>query len=138
MAAIRSKDTKPEVLFRKLLFSAGYRYRLNTKRVYGHPDLWLAKYNTAIFVHGCFWHRHQGCKYSYHPKSRQDYWEPKFTRNILRDIEVREHLREDGIRQLVIWECVIRKMKNAKKREEVKNRVCEFLISEMQYVEIGD
>ena len=70
MSAIRSRDTKPEVYFRKLLFAQGYRYRLNAKTVPGHPDIYLKKYNTAIFVHGCFWHRHPGCKYTYMPKSR--------------------------------------------------------------------
>ena len=74
MAAIRSKDTKPEIFFRKLLFANGFRYRKNVNYVPGHPDLYLAKYHTAIFVHGCFWHRHKGCKYAYMPKSRQEFW----------------------------------------------------------------
>lgn len=67
MAAIRSKDTKPEVYFCKLLFAKGYRYSLNSKRVPGHPDIYLRKYNTAVFIHGCFWHRHKDCKYAYMP-----------------------------------------------------------------------
>jgi len=85
MSKIRSKDTKPEVWFRKKLFERGYRYRKHVSYIPGHPDLWLAKYNTAIFVHGCFWHRHSNCKYAYMPKSRTEYWQEKFDRNIKRD-----------------------------------------------------
>lgn len=74
MAAIHSRNTKPEIWFRKQLFARGYRYRLNTNRIQGHPDIYLRKYNTAIFIHGCFWQRHQGCKYAYMPKSRVEFW----------------------------------------------------------------
>ena len=81
MAAIHSKNTKPEIYFRKLLFARGYRYSLNSKNIPGHPDVYLRKYNTAIFVHGCFWHRHNGCKYAYMPKSREDFWAEKFETN---------------------------------------------------------
>lgn len=85
MAAIRNRDTKPEVYLRKLLFVRGYRYRIAAKSVPGHPDIFLRKYNTAIFVHGCFWHRHQGCKYAYTPKSRVEFWQKKFDDNVRRD-----------------------------------------------------
>ena len=94
MAAIRSKDTKPEVYFRKLLFAKGYRYSLNSKTVPGHPDIYLRKYNTAVFVHGCFWHRHEGCKFAYMPKSRIEFWQNKFEANRKRDIVVRNELHE--------------------------------------------
>ncbi len=77
MSAIRSKNTKPEVYLRKLLFAQGYRYRIADKSVPGHPDIFLRKYNTAIFVNGCFWHRHPGCKYAYTPKSRVEFWQKK-------------------------------------------------------------
>ena len=110
MAAIRSKDTKPEILFRKLLFANGFRYRKNVKYVPGHPDLYLAKYHTAIFVHGCFWHRHKGCKYAYMPKSRQEFWNEKFEKNIKRDGEVLRQLSEKKVKCLIVWECTIRKM----------------------------
>ena len=89
MAAIRSRDTKPEVYFRKLLFAKGYRYRIAAKNIPGHPDIFLRKYNTAIFIHGCFWHRHHGCKYAYTPKSREDFWQNKFEANIKRDYIVK-------------------------------------------------
>lgn len=78
MSAIKSADTKPELFIRKLLFSSGYRYRIQVSNIPGRPDLWLRKYNTAIFVHGCFWHRHKGCRFAYFPKSRVDFWNDKF------------------------------------------------------------
>ncbi len=112
MAAIRSKDTKPEVYFRKLLFAQGYRYSLNSKTVPGHPDIYLKKFNTAIFVHGCFWHRHKGCKYAYMPKSRVEFWQKKFNANQKRDQVVQEELKNKGIKCLVVWECTIKNMKN--------------------------
>jgi DNA mismatch endonuclease (patch repair protein) len=110
MAAIRSKDTKPEVYLRKLLFAEGYRYRKNYAKIPGHPDIYLPKYKTAIFVHGCFWHRHQGCKYAHMPKSNVEFWKSKFSKNILRDQKVKENLQNENIKELVIWECTIMKM----------------------------
>jgi len=110
MSKIRNKDTKPEVYLRKLLFSKGYRYRIAEKSVPGHPDIFLRKYNTAIFVHGCFWHRHEGCKYAYVPKSRVEFWQKKFDDNVRRDAVVRQELQKRGIKCLIIWECTIRKM----------------------------
>ena len=110
MSAIRSKNTKPEVYLRKLLFAQGYRYRIADKSVPGHPDIFLRKYNTAIFVNGCFWHRHQDCKYSYMPKSRVEFWQKKFDDNVRRDAAVKEALRERGIKCLVVWECTIKRM----------------------------
>ena len=110
MAAIRSKDTKPEIYLRKLLFAEGYRYRIAEKSVPGHPDIFLRKYNTAIFVHGCFWHRHQGCKYAYTPKSRIEFWQKKFDDNIRRDAVVEVALQENGVKCLVVWECTIKQM----------------------------
>ena len=92
MSKIRSKDTKPEVWLRKKLFERGYRYRKNVNNIPGHPDAWLAKYNTALFVHGCFWHRHDGCKYAYIPKSRVEFWTDKFRKYIERDFRVKKEL----------------------------------------------
>ena len=92
MSAIRSKNTKPEVYLRKLLFAQGYRYRIADKSVPGHPDIFLRKYNTAIFVNGCFWHRHPGCKYAYTPKSRVEFWQKKFDDNVRRDSAVKAEL----------------------------------------------
>ena len=84
MSAIRSKDTKPELYLRKLLFAEGLRYRKNVERIPGCPDMFLAKYHTAVFVHGCYWHRHYGCKYAYTPISRIDFWQNKFNSYIIR------------------------------------------------------
>ncbi len=105
MAGIRGKDTKPELLVRRYLHRHGFRYRLHAKKLPGHPDIVLAKYQAAIFVHGCFWHRHPGCKYAYEPKTRQDFWQRKFDRNVERDQEVRQALIDAGWRVMVVWEC---------------------------------
>lgn len=113
MAAIRSKDTKPEIYLRKLLFAEGYRYRIAEKSIPGHPDIFLRKYNTAIFVHGCFWHRHQGCKYAYTPNSRVEFWHKKFDDNVRRDIAVKNELQQQKVKCLIVWECTIRQMRKS-------------------------
>ena len=137
MAKIRSKDTKPEEYIRHLLFSRGYRYRKNVASVPGHPDAWLAKYNVALFVHGCFWHRHPGCKYAYTPKSRVEFWNRKFESNIARDKVVEDQLQAQGIRSLVIWECTVRQMRKDKAKEaEIVERIEEFLPSDMNQLEL--
>lgn len=118
MSAIRSKNTKPEVYLRKLLFAQGYRYRIADKSAPGHPDIFLRKYNTAIFVNGCFWHRHPGCKYAYTPKSRVEFWQKKFDDNVRRDSAVKAELLEHGIKLLTVWECAIRRMQRDKIEEE--------------------
>ena len=130
MSKIRSKDTKPEEYIRKLLFSRGYRYRKNVSNMPGHPDAWLTKYNVALFVHGCFWHRHPGCKYAYTPKSHIEYWNKKFENNIARDKVVEEQLKVQGIRSLVIWECTVRKMiRNTTEKENIIAEINNFLHS---------
>ena len=118
MSAIRSKNTKPEMYLRKLLFAQGYRYRIADKSVHGHPDIFLRKYNTAIFVNGCFWHRHPGCKFAYTPKSRVEFWQKKFDDNVRRDSAVKAELLEHGIKLLTVWECAIRRMQRDKIEEE--------------------
>ena len=137
MSAIRSRDTKPEVYLRKLLFAEGYRYRIAEKSVPGHPDIFLRKYNTAIFVHGCFWHRHQGCKYAYTPKSRIEFWKKKFNDNIRRDTVVRKELKECNIKCLVVWECTIRQMINKSEIEsQILKKCTDFMLSGEQTLEI--
>lgn len=113
MSAIKSRDTKPEIYFRKLLFAEGLRYRKNSPSIIGHPDIYLAKYHTAIFINGCFWHRHTGCKYAYSPKTRVDFWNRKFEQNVQRDNTVRKSLEEQDIKCLVVWECTIKRMKHS-------------------------
>ena len=137
MAKIRSKDTKPEVWLRKQLFERGYRYRKNVNNVPGHPDLWLAKYHTAVFVHGCFWHRHEGCKYAYMPKSREEFWTKKFQRNQERDKTVRAELQGVGVKTLIIWECTVKNMrKDPEISADVMRTIDVFLTSNVCYMEV--
>lgn len=128
MSAIRSRNTKPEVYFRKLLFAQGYRYSLNSKKVPGHPDIYLRKYNTAVFVHGCFWHRHSECRYAYMPKSRTEFWYRKFEANIQRDHIVKTELHEKGIKCLIIWECTVNKMAKSSEYCERYIRMVEIFL----------
>ena len=137
MAKIRSRDTKPEDYVRKLLFGQGYRYRKNVSGIPGHPDAWLPKYNTALFVHGCFWHRHTGCRYAYTPKSRVDFWTDKFRKNIARDAAVREQLAAGRIRVLVIWECTVnRMMRSEAEKQKVLDNIARFLASKEENCEL--
>lgn len=108
MSHIPSKDTKPEETVRKYLFSKGFRYRKNVKDLPGKPDIVLPKYRTVIFVNGCFWHAHEGCKWFVKPKSREDFWEAKFKYNAERDQKNYRNLEDMGWRVIVIWECEIR------------------------------
>lgn len=108
MASIRGKDTKPEMLVRKFLFSRGYRYRLNHPRLPGHPDIVLRKFRTVIFVNGCFWHGHEGCKYFVIPKSNTEYWTAKIERNRTRDKEELQQLAAMGWHCITVWECYLK------------------------------
>ena len=122
MSAIKSKNTKPEIILRKLLHSMGYRFRLHKKDLPGSPDIVLPKYKTVIFVHGCFWHRHQNCKYASNPKTRREFWEKKFKENIERDKKAQEKLKNLGWKTKIIWECEIKKQdKLIKKLEDFLN-----------------
>ena len=116
MSRIKSSNTKPELTVRSILHRMGYRFRLHRKDLPGKPDIVLPKYKTVIFVHGCFWHRHEGCKYAYTPKSRIDFWERKFKANINRDLDVKKRLKELRWKVLVIWECEISDIENVKKK----------------------
>ena len=111
MAAIRAKDTKPEIIVRKYLWSHGFRYRLNHPRLPGKPDIVLRKYRTCIFVNGCFWHKHEGCKYFVIPKTRTEFWLNKVNRNQERDIEVKKKLASMGWHSITIWECELKSNK---------------------------
>jgi DNA mismatch endonuclease (patch repair protein) len=105
MAGIRSSNTKPEILVRQTIHRAGFRFRLHSQALPGRPDIVLPRLKVAIFVHGCFWHRHPGCHRAYLPSSRVEYWLPKFERNIARDAAAQEQLSQMGWTPLVIWEC---------------------------------
>ena len=122
MSAIKSKNSKPEVEVRKFLHAMGFRFRLHKKDLPGSPDIVLPKYKTVIFVHGCFWHRHQNCKYASNPKTRVDFWNKKFNDNIERDIKVRKELENLEWNYLIIWE---RQIKN---KTYLKEKLRTFLI----------
>ena len=105
MSRIRGRNTAPELIVRKTAYGLGYRYRLNRPDLPGSPDLVFSRYNTAIFVHGCFWHRHEKCKYCYTPKSNIEFWMKKFDNNVARDNRVKGELERMGWRVAIIWEC---------------------------------
>lgn len=109
MSRIHSKDTGPEKTVRRLLTGAGFRYRLQSAALPGRPDLVLSKWKTAVFVNGCFWHMHSGCRLASRPESRTDYWLPKLERNRRRDLENERVLIASGWRVLVVWECACNK-----------------------------
>lgn len=108
MSAIKGKNTKPEITVRKYLHNSGFRFRLHKKGLPGKPDIVLAKWKTVVFVHGCFWHRHKGCKHAYTPKSNVESWQDKFDSNVRRDLKNNEELRKLGWKVLVIWECEVK------------------------------
>ena len=111
MSRIRSKNTKPEEMVRKYLFSQGFRYRKNDTRLPGKPDIVLPKYKTVIFVNGCFWHKHENCKYFVWPKTNENFWRTKISANVSRDQENIKLLSELGWNVIVIWECELKKQR---------------------------
>ena len=108
MAAIKGKDTKPEMIVRKYLFSRGMRFRVQVRKLPGNPDIVLTKYKTVIFVNGCFWHGHEGCRYFRLPKSNIEFWEEKIERNVARDVRNEAELKALGWRVVRVWECEIK------------------------------
>lgn len=124
MASIKGKNTDPELALRKALHRLGFRYILHDRRLPGQPDIVLPKYKAAVFVHGCFWHRHIGCNYTAMPASNRKFWERKFSHNIERDRRNIQKLRESGWRVLIVWECVLKKHK----AEIVANMVSDWLL----------
>jgi DNA mismatch endonuclease (patch repair protein) len=109
MAAIRGSNTSPEMKVRKLLHRHGFRYRLHSRKLPGRPDLVLPRYNVCIFIHGCFWHRHPGCRNASTPSTRIDFWRQKFEQNVSRDLRNRNELLQSGWRVIELWECGIRR-----------------------------
>jgi DNA mismatch endonuclease (patch repair protein) len=108
MSKIKNRNTKPELAVRSLLHRMGYRFRLHRADLPGKPDIVLSRYKTAIFVHGCFWHRHKDCRFAYTPKSRVDFWLKKLESNVTRDIQVKSDLELLGWRVITVWECELR------------------------------
>lgn len=111
MSRIKGKDTKPEILVRKYLFSQGFRYRLYDKTLPGKPDIILPKYKTVVFVHGCFWHKHEECRYFVVPKTRTEWWMNKINGNVENDRKKREQLEQMGWKIIIVWECELKKEK---------------------------
>ena len=126
MAAIKGKDTKPEMIVRKYLFSQGLRFRVQVRKLPGNPDIVLPKYKTVIFVNGCFWHGHEGCKYFRLPKSNVEFWKEKIERNIERDRESMRALLDLGWKVIRVWECELRNKAN---REETLNKIYNSITS---------
>ncbi len=107
MSRIRAKNTKPEMLVRRLLHRAGFRFRIHNRKLPGNPDIVLPRFRTVIFVHGCYWHRHPGCREATIPRTNQDYWLPKFERTVQRDREAQQELLAHGWKVILLWECEI-------------------------------
>lgn len=123
MSRIKGKNTKPEMLVRKFLFANGFRYRLHDKKLPGKPDIVMAKYRTIIFVHGCFWHGHEDCKYYSIPKTRTEWWLNKINRNKENDFESIKKLENYGWEVILIWECELK----TKNREVTLNKLIQGL-----------
>lgn len=121
MGRIKGKNTRPEMVARRMAHSLGYRFRLHRRDLPGTPDLTFPRFRCVIFVHGCFWHQHAECRRSTMPKSRQDYWQPKLARNVERDQAAMDKLKQRGWRVLVIWECEVEKL------DQLRERLSTFL-----------
>ena len=119
MAGIRGRDTKPEITVRKFLHKSGFRFRLSPADIVGKPDIVLPRYKTVILVHGCYWHRHPGCRFATMPKTNTAFWKNKFDSNVLRDDFVRKQLKKIGWKVFVIWECQV----NEKRLGLLSNRI---------------
>lgn len=133
MSGIRGKNTKPELRLRKALHAAGFRFRINVRSLPGTPDIVLPKWNTAIQVHGCYWHRHPGCSKATTPSSNVDFWTEKFETNIKRDTRALADLHHEGWRTIIVWECAIA----PKVGEELIEAIFEFVRGEALHREIG-
>lgn len=129
MAAIKGKDTKPEMIVRKYLFSRGLRFRIQVRKLPGTPDIVLPKYKTAIFVNGCFWHGHEECRYFRLPKSNIEFWTEKIEHNVARDVRNEAALKSLGWRVFRVWECEI---KTASQRDEFLKRLYDRIVNSAQ------
>ncbi len=135
MRNIRGKDTKPELLLRRALHVRGLRYRLHQQGLPGRPDLVFPKYRAAVFVHGCFWHRHEECRYATTPATRAEFWQAKFKANVFRDSVVRGALLAGGWRVATIWECALRKPEQV---TLATDSLSAWLLTETETLELGE
>lgn len=133
MAGIGSKDTKPELVLRRALHARGFRFRLHVKHLPGRPDLVFPKHRAVVFVHGCFWHRHAGCRFATTPASRPEFWATKFRANSTRDNVICAKLLEIGWRVAIVWECALRRAEQAESTAEI---LANWLVSEESRIEI--
>lgn len=124
MSAIKGRNTSPEMLVRKTLFALGYRYRIHCKNILGKPDIVLRKYKTVIFINGCFWHRHENCRYATTPMSNAEFWQKKFRENVERDQRNYEVLRKQGWKVVIIWECQLKLWDEQSLGEKLKRWLC--------------
>lgn len=135
MSGIRGKDTRPELLLRRALHARGFRYRLHPKTMNGRPDMVLTKHRVAVFVHGCFWHRHEGCRFASTPATRAEFWAAKFAANIRRDQKVVATLSENGWRIAIVWECALKKQANVDLTVE---QLADWILEGGSFIEIGE
>ena len=133
MAAIRGRDTAPELALRRTLHAMGFRYRLHSRKLRGRPDIVLPRYRAVVFVHGCFWHRHEGCRYATTPATRPGFWKAKFAANVARDADVRSALIRDGWRVATVWECALRREVSM---ASSSSRLFSWLHSASEHIEI--
>ncbi|MDE2060618.1 MAG: DNA mismatch endonuclease Vsr [candidate division NC10 bacterium] len=131
MSRIRGKDTSPEKTVRSLVHGLGYRFRLHRRDLPGQPDIVLPRLRAVIFVHGCYWHRHKGCRYAYTPKTRIEFWQRKFDDNVARDKQALKSLRKRGWRILLAWECQL------SNKKALANRVIRFLAESERQADIA-
>jgi len=135
MSNIRGKDTKPELALRRALHARGFRFRLHVKDIPGRPDLVFSKYRAVVFVHGCFWHRHAGCRYASVPKTRTEFWRKKFAANVSRDAAAQEKLIGKRWRVATVWECALR---NPETLMQTSDKVATWLKSDELQMELGE
>lgn len=135
MSGIRGKNTGPELALRRALHARGFRFRLHSKKVYGKPDVVLPKYRSVVFINGCFWHRHEGCRFSSTPSTRPEFWRAKFEATIARDAAVRKKLLEDRWRVATVWECTLTSRIQI---GETADALCKWLVTDTSEFELGD
>ena len=138
MANIRGRDTKPEMLVRRMLHAAGFRFRLHARQMPGRPDIVLPKYRVAVFVHGCFWHRHEGCSLSTTPATRPEFWRDKFASNVERDARNQGSLVSSGWRVATIWECALKRKDSTEWATTLVEWISEAADHASQTIVIGD
>lgn len=133
MSHIHGKDTKPEILVRRYLFAHGFRYRLHVKNLPGKPDIVLRKYHTTVFINGCFWHGHEGCRYFVIPKTRTEWWKEKIQKNKERDKRELDELKSLGWHTIVIWECQLKREAKEKTLESLVFTLNEILLTQLKF-----